>query len=367
MARNVPRQPLLFIHLVACLVWLSMPASVLHAEAGKSTVTLVRGEIGGAPFVIAKPASWNRNLLLYAHGFRAEDAPLIARLNPDDPAYAHLLAEGWIVAATGYRRNGMIVRDAIADIHALRDHIAASDGAPSMTLLLGESMGGAIVTIIAENEPVRYQGAIAIGAAMQARDEEYPLALTGRPKIPVLFLTNRSELEGPTAYVERAARAPVPPALWTLDRDGHVNVNAAERSAAIEGLISWVTTNTIERRRDATQPGPATASTARFENGAMHGRLAEITDNYGNLFSSFTPADFEQMGIHPGDHFDLMINDRTFAVVYGSDYGTAPRGSWVAFPRAEGLVLFAINRGNAAQAAGAHEGDAMVVQSTGAR
>lgn len=325
-------------------------------------VELLTGEIGGAPYVIARPASWNRNLLLYAHGFKAESAPLTIKLDPADPVYARLLAEGWIVAATAYRRNGMILRDAIADLNALRDHIAATEGAPHMTLLLGESMGGAIVTLIAENEPDRYQGAVAIGAALYAKDDLYPLALTARTKIPVIFLTNRSELEEPAAYVERAARAPVPPALWTIDRDGHVNVNAAERTAALEGLTAWITTNDIERRRDATQSGPATTSTVEFVDGTARGRVAEITDGYGNLFSSFVPADFEKLGVKRGDRFDLEINGRTFRVVYGADYPDAARGAWVAFPRAEGVILFAINRGNAAQAAGASEGDVMVVR-----
>lgn len=323
---------------------------------------LLTGEIGGAPYTLARPATWNKNLLLYAHGFKAESAPLAAKLDPKDPAYARLLAEGWIVAASGYRRNGMILRDAIADLNALRDHISATEGSPSMTLLLGESMGGAIVTLIAENEPGRYQGAIAIGAALYAKDDLYPLALTARTKMPLIFLTNRSELEEPAEYFERAARAPVPPALWTIDRDGHVNVNAAERSAAIEGLITWITTSAIERRRDATQPGPAAVSSVTFAEGAARGRVAEITDGYGNLFSSFVPADFEKLGLQRGDRFDLEINGRTFRVVYGADYPDAARGAWVAFPRAEGVILFAINRGNAAQAAGASAGDVLVVR-----
>ena len=340
----------------ACLLLLT------RAQTSADEVTVQRGEIGGAPYVIARPAAWNKHLLLYAHGFRAESAPLVAKLDPDDPAYARLLAEGWIVAASGYRRNGTIVRDAIADLNALRDHIVATDGAPSLVLLLGESMGGLIVTLMAENEPGRYQGAIAIGAAMQSRDAEYPLAVTARPKIPVIFVTNRSELEGPAAYVQRAARAPVPPAHWTIDRDGHVNVNAAERTFAIEGLIAWITTNEIERARDATQPWPARESQVEFRNGAGHGRVAEITDGYGNLFSSFTPADFQTLGIERGTRFEVEINGRTFPVVFGSDYDDAARGSWVAFLRAEGVVLFAINRGNAAEAAAASEGDAMVVR-----
>jgi S-adenosylmethionine hydrolase len=141
-----------------------------------------------------------------------------------------------------------------------------------------------------------------------------------------------------------------------------VNVNAAERTAAIEGLITWITTSHIERRRDATQPGPATTSSVEFADGTARGRVAEITDGYGNLFSSFVPADFEKLGLKRGDRFDLEINGRTFRVVYGVDYPDAARGAWVAFPRAEGVILFAINRGNAAQAAGASEGDVMAVR-----
>lgn len=154
----------------------------------------------------------------------------------------------------------------------------------------------------------------------------------------------------------------MPPALWTIDRDGHVNINAAERTAAIEGLIRWITTNEIERRHDATRPGPATTSTVEFVDGALRGHVAEITPGYGNLFSSCVPADFEKLGLTRGDRFDLEINGRTFRVVYGTDYDDAARGSWVAFPRAEGLILFAVNRGNAAEAAGASEGDAMIVR-----
>lgn len=341
---------------VACLV----PIAAARADEG---IRLLTGEIGGAPYVIARPPVWNRNLLLYAPGFRAEDAPLVARLDPTDPAYARLLAEGWIVAASGYRRNGRIVRDAIADLNALREHIAAAEGAPSMTLLLGESMGGAIVTLMAENEPGRYQGAIAIGPALQSQDTEYPLALTGHLKIPLIILVNRSELAEPGAYVERAAHAPVPPALWTIDRDGHVNVNAAERSAAIEGLIAWITTNQIERRRDATITTAARAEGATEHlDGAARGRINEVTETYGNLFSSFTPADFERLGIARGDAFAVEINGRTFRATYGSDYTDVARGSWVAFLRAEGVILFAIHRGNAAEAAGARVGDTLLVR-----
>ena len=72
---------------------------------------------------------------------------------PDHLATRTLLDEGWLVATTSYRRNGPIVADAMADLDALRAHIAATLGEPQRVLLAGDSMGGLIVTLMAERVP----------------------------------------------------------------------------------------------------------------------------------------------------------------------------------------------------------------------
>lgn len=55
------------------------------------------------------------------------------------------------------------------------------------------SMGGAIVTHIAEQENVQsmYQGVLAIGAALYAKDANNPLSFNYNPQIPILYLTNQ--------------------------------------------------------------------------------------------------------------------------------------------------------------------------------
>jgi alpha-beta hydrolase superfamily lysophospholipase len=58
-----------------------------------------------------------------------------------------------MVATTSYRRNGLVVADAIADLDALRAYIAQAYGEPERVILEGESMGGLIVTIMAERDP----------------------------------------------------------------------------------------------------------------------------------------------------------------------------------------------------------------------
>ena len=76
-------------------------------------------------------------------------------------------------------------------------------------------MGGAIVTLIAEQFAGHYQGAVAVGAALQAHETE------GSPRLQSpaadsagVFLTNQSELDGPRKYVAApfARRDPTPPA-----------------------------------------------------------------------------------------------------------------------------------------------------------
>jgi pimeloyl-ACP methyl ester carboxylesterase len=330
--------------------------------AAASGLRMLTGELGAARYTIARPEKWNRHLLLHAHGFRPEGEPLKATLDPTAGSYARLLQEGWIVATTSYRRNGLIVRDAIADLGALRDHIELSEGTPSLVLLIGESMGGAIVTLMAENEPQRYHGALAIGAALDARDPTYPVALTHRPKIPLLFLSNQSEVAGPAAYVEQAADGPVAPALWTVARDGHVNVNQDERTLALEGLIAWITTNQIERRRDATVLAALPKSEAAVADGAARGEVSSVTANHGNIFTNFRPADFAALGIERGCDFELAAGGRTWRVRYGGDYDDVPPGGWVAFERAEGVILIARNRDNAAETAGVKKGDPLVVR-----
>lgn len=82
------------------------------------------------------------------------------------------------------------MRDAVRDVNNLRDYIINKYGTIDVTILEGRSMGGAIVTHLAERHPDLYNGAVAIGAALLTKDKENPLNYTYQPKIPIIFLTN---------------------------------------------------------------------------------------------------------------------------------------------------------------------------------
>lgn len=371
------RRSFLSILSVAALVAAAPQLPAATAPAAPAPVTLETGEIQGAKFTLARPARWNGGLLLHAHGLRAEDRPLVADLFSEHLAYRTLLAEGWIVATTSYRRNGLVVADAIADLDALRDHVAATYGSPRRVLLEGESMGGLIVTLIAEREPSqppRYDGAVAIGAALDLREPNSPLGLTLQPRVPLLFLTNQSELEGPRNYVtaDVPRLATVTPTLFRVARDGHVNVNQAERLLALRALNTW-----LDRGRgslpppapggpffDATvAPEPQPSRVARHADGrGFDARVIEVSAVYGNVFLDAQPADFAAVGIGRMTWFQLAVGDRTFRVLHGRDFASVKRGEWVVFANADGFTWLARNYADAAAAAGLEVGDTVTLR-----
>lgn len=355
------------------------PAAAPARPAGP---ILEQGEIDGAKFTIARPAHWNHRVLLLAHGLRAESAPLVADLFPEHLAYKMLLDEGWIVAKTSYRRNGLIVADALADLDALRAHIARADGEPERVLVEGESMGGFIATLIAERTPdyndrglPAYTGVVAIGAALSVREPNSTLGLSLRPKIPLLFLTNQSELDGPQKYVESFKpldRSDIRPVLFQVSRSGHVNVNQRERLLALRALTAWIDQGRETLPRPAenqksfdaiVRPAPQPSQVTPQEDGrGFTARVIEVSAGYGNLFLNAQPGDFEAAGIRPMVWFQLKAGEKTFRVRYGRDFDSVKRNEWVVFPNADGFTWLARNLGDAAGSAGLKLGDSVTLR-----
>jgi pimeloyl-ACP methyl ester carboxylesterase len=331
-----------------------------------------QGEIAGAKYTIARPVFWNRRLLMIAHGLRPDPVPLSTGLLPLRAAYQALFDQGWMIAMTSYRRNGMIIADAVADIDGLRDYIEQTYGRPDRVLIEGESMGGLIVTLIAERTPdpdaqgrPLYSGAVAIDAALSAHEANSTIGLSLQPKMPVIFLATLAEFEGPARYVQ--ARVPhdvvdIRPVLFRVSRDGHANVNQRERLAALNALNAWLDSGRAavphpaagEAYFDATIPPEPQPSqvTAQPDSRGFTARVSEIAADYGNVVLNAQPGDFAAAGIRPMTWFQLTAGDKTYRVRYGHDFGSVKHGEWVAFPDADGFTLLARNLGDAAATAG---------------
>lgn len=315
----------------------------------------------GAAYAVAVPENWSGRLLLLAHGLRDEAEPLHAHLFPERGLTRALLADGWIVALTSYRRNGVIVRDAIIDLENLRAHVARTHGRPRRTYLMGDSMGGLIVTRIAERHPENYAGAVAVGAALHMSETGSSM-LNRQPRLPLLYLSNRSEITGPQRYAEAAKSAAFPPVLWIVARDGHVNVNPAERLAALAALENWVESGPRPpEHRNAThapQPGPSRAEF--LADGSAQGRVTFTHPVYASFILELQPADFTRLGIRSGDRFKLHHAGRTHELRYTEDPEYSGGGS-VAGPEPEGFTA-AVLRGRAAREISPAVGDTVRIE-----
>jgi pimeloyl-ACP methyl ester carboxylesterase len=359
---------------------LLLPLLAAHALVAAPDITVETGEIEGAKFTVIRPAQWNRRVLLIAHGLRDPDRPLVADLLPDQLADRTLIEEGWMIAKTSYRRNGIIVADALTDLDGLRDYIERKFGAPERVLLEGESMGGLIVTLLAERDrtgPNPYHGALAIGAALSLQEKGVSVGVSLKPQIPLLFLTNQSELDGPRSYVEASLRRPdLPrechPVLFRVSRDGHVNVNQRERLIALRALNSWIDEGRDaipQPRRDApyvdatvsSEPIP-TQVTMLADNRGFETRVVDLAANYGNVALNAQPNDFVTAGIPPGAWFQLIVRGEIYRTRYGKDFSSVKRGDWVVFPSADGFFWLARNFGDAAATAKIVVGDKVTVR-----
>ena len=329
---------------------------------------------GGARCRLAVPKTWNGQLLIIAHGYIPAGRPLFAGFDPADPVYRPLLADGWLVAATSYRRNGFVFQDAAADVEELRALVARRQGrTPDDVFVEGTSMGGFVVALLAENPPhPSYRGALALGAALDIHEPgvEVP-TLSGRPRFPLLFLSNRDEAAGPRDYARHAASSPSssPTAVWTVARDGHVNLNRQEVYAAFAALRDGVKARTtVEPDRDGTVPPPPVPQTVEFapDDRSATGKVIAVDPAFGNLTVDFRAADLARLGLKKGGTAVLRFGDVAAGlesrVLLGTTFNDVPEGAWVCFPTADGFTLVCRNFADAAGSAGAAVGSAVTLR-----
>lgn len=337
-------------------------AGAAPARAAEPQARVELGHLLGAQFAIATPAvPWNKRVLLLAHGYRPESAPLVADLNPRRASLAAALDQGWIVATTSYRRNGLVIGDAIADLDALRAYIAKAYGEPERVIVEGDSTGGLIAVLIAERERGLYDGAVAFDATLYINEVNTQVGLTLQPRIPLLFVSTLRESKESKGYLTALVSRPPPliqPALFLISREGHTNINQQERALAFQVMNAW-----IEGGRDAlpkpldqkpyfdatvpADPGPSSA-VFRDDRKGFDTRVAEIDPVYGTILLEAQADDFKRGQIPPMTFFQVVSNGKAYRALYGRTYSDVREGEWVAFPDADGRTVLSRNFKDAA-------------------
>jgi len=120
------------------------------SELSRDTRCLAGRDELGAHFWIAVPARWNGMLVLHAHGGPELGAPSSERTERDLARWAVWSKAGFAWAGSSFRQGGVAVHAAAEDTERLRRIFIGAVGAPSRTVLHGQSWGASVAAIGAE-------------------------------------------------------------------------------------------------------------------------------------------------------------------------------------------------------------------------
>jgi len=158
----MPRAKRVFL---AAAVLAALPA-IRPAAAAAGVCEPDGVQASGAIYRICMPASWNGDLVLYAHGYVGAGEPVAIPENqlslPDGtsvPGIVNML--GFAFATTSYSTNGLAVLPAIDDIVDLVHIFNVAHRAPRHVYLTGVSEGGLITTLAVERHPEVFDGGLA--------------------------------------------------------------------------------------------------------------------------------------------------------------------------------------------------------------
>jgi len=164
------------------------PSNVSFKQCGDQCT----GEIDGAKYAIKLPKNWNGTLLLYSHGYRfaapappnfapVDTNPQVSSTDSDgtgaDPLSSKLLADGYALAGSSYKSNGWAVADGVKageDLHAKFVQVV---GTPKRTYVWGDSLGGLITELIAEQNPSWVDGSAPMCGAVAGPNYNFDAAL----------------------------------------------------------------------------------------------------------------------------------------------------------------------------------------------
>ncbi|SDG01604.1 alpha/beta hydrolase [Terriglobus roseus] len=135
---------------------------VLHGNNGSITEV---GVLGRAEYRIDVPASWNRSLVVFYHGY--SESPFRFRLDGSIGAQPEqMYKRGFAVIQSGYSETGWALQAGYSDTESLRRYFVKKYGTPRETFAAGGSMGGALTMITMELNKNTYAGGLNLCGAV---------------------------------------------------------------------------------------------------------------------------------------------------------------------------------------------------------
>ena len=157
------------------------------------------GKLQGAEFRIDVPDNWNRGLIVYYHGYSAENHGVgYDEKKPLDPVLAVFTKAGYALIQSGYSQGGWALEQAVPETEALRRYFIDKYEKPKETYVAGHSMGGLLTVMTIEQSPENYVagldlcGAVSDAPSLLSRafdlrvlfDYYFPAELPNPAKVP---------------------------------------------------------------------------------------------------------------------------------------------------------------------------------------
>jgi len=94
---------------------------------------------------------------------------------------------------------------------------------------------------------------------------------------------------------------------------------------------------------------------------SVSGTIVGISNDFGNLETSLTEQDVDDLGLSRGASYTLLFKDKTISVHFGTTYSDVEEGKWISFINDLGQLRIARNFENAAQTLNADVGDKLTI------
>ena len=224
----------------SCSVGASAIGSHPSASGGHSARTLT-GSLHGASYIIQVPGSWNGVLLLYSHGGGALTPNRLAENTIDPVTSAYLLEHGYALAGSSFRSSGWFIEDALADDLALLGEFRRVVGRPTRTIAWGVSLGSMVTLGLAERNPDRIDGALAMCGAVADAVPFWNQNLDAAFAFNILFAENDPHIRvtgsDPSTAVGDGARSLLQAAKSSAAGRARTALVAAVREIPVSGFL----------------------------------------------------------------------------------------------------------------------------------
>jgi len=321
-----------------------------HSDNNNFVSSELHGIPGGHHIALPDPISqWNRKVLVYCHGYGGgETIETVNRWVKE--TLCQLLKDNWIVTIVAFTEKKWTQGKGVDDAAALAKNIAHTFGNPSKVILVGDSMGGLIVTIANERQELKsvFHGAVGVGAALNSSMMTKDSSLCFNPLSSIIFVSPTNELNDPSEYKQKSGSNQV--SVWEVKRYGHCKINHLECLKAIEAVEkAEKSTGTIF---DATHHVQTSPTCTYLEHpSSIKGHVLSI-DAHGNI--STDVLDEWVLGKLGAKYGKTVLvkgeGGNEVRVNYvASDFSAVNVSEWVAFPSAYGVVSVSICMGNAAK------------------